>query len=278
MLLLIWRKFWRHKAAVAGLVVLAVLFTICFTVPLFISEDAANEIDFMYMRSSPSLTHPFGTDDIGRDILLRCIFGGRISLRIGITAALISVMIGVGVGAVAGYYLGWTDAVLMRLVEALLSIPRLFILIVLAKIVGDSVGTVTVVIGVLSWMGVSRIVRGTVLSIKEQDFVLAARSVGRPPREILVTHILPNTIGPIVVAATLGMGEAIILEASLSFLGLGIQPPTSTWGNMLNRAQSFLVDAPWIAFFPGLLILITVLCINFIGDGLRDALDPYTSR
>ena len=278
MLLLIWRRFWWHKAAVAGLVVLAVMFTICFIVPLFISEDAANEIDFMYMRSGPSLTHPFGTDDIGRDILLRCIFGGRISLRIGITAALISVILGVGVGAVAGYYLGWIDAVLMRLVEALLSIPRLFILIVLAKIVGDSVGTVTVVIGVLSWMGVSRIVRGTVLLIKEQEFVLAARSVGRPPREILVTHILPNSIGPIVVAATLGMGEAIILEASLSFLGLGIQPPTSTWGSMLNRAQSFLVDAPWIAFFPGLLILITVLCINFIGDGLRDALDPYTLR
>ena len=278
MLLLIWRRFWWHKAAVAGLVVLAVMFTICFIVPLFISEDAANEIDFMYMRSGPSLTHPFGTDDIGRDILLRCIFGGRISLRIGITAALISVILGVGVGAVAGYYLGWIDAVLMRLVEALLSIPRLFILIVLAKIVGDSVGTVTVVIGVLSWMGVSRIVRGTVLLIKEQEFVLAARSVGRPPREILVTHILPNSIGPIVVAATLGMGEAIILEASLSFLGLGIQPPTSTWGSMLNRAQSFLVDAPWITFFPGLLILITVLCINFIGDGLRDALDPYTLR
>ena len=274
----IWHKFWRHKLGGAGMIFLAALFSICIIVPVFVSEDAANEIDFSYMRSGPSLAHPFGADDIGRDILLRCIFGGRISLLIGSLAGLISVIIGVTIGAVAGYNPGWIDSGLMRFVEALLSIPRLFILIVMAKVVGNSVAMVTVVIGVLSWMGVSRIVRGNVLSIKEQDFVLAARSVGTHPRDILVTHIVPNTIGSIVVAATLGVGEAIIMEASLSFLGLGIQPPTSTWGNMLNRGQSFLVDAPWIAVFPGLLILITVLCINFIGDGLRDALGPNTLR
>jgi peptide/nickel transport system permease protein len=188
------------------------------------------------------------------------------------------VAIGVTVGAVAGFNGGWIDNGLMRFTDALLSIPTLFILIVLSRIVGQSVMTITVVIGVLSWMRVSRLVRANVLSLKERDFVLAAHSIGTGSGRILGRHVVPNTIAPIVVAATLGVGRAIIMEASLSFLGLGVQPPAATWGNMLNRAQAYLTTAPWIAIFPGLLILITVLCVNFVGDGLRDALDPRTIK
>jgi peptide/nickel transport system permease protein len=199
-------------------------------------------------------------------------------LRIGFLAALLSVTIGVAVGAIAGFNQGWLDNVLMRVTDALLSIPTLFILIVLTQVAGQSIVVITVVIGLLSWMTVSRLVRASVLSLKQQDFALAARAIGVSPAAILFRHILANTVAPVVVAATLGVGQAIILEASLSFLGLGVQPPTATWGNMLNRAQGFLVTAPWLAVFPGLLILITVLCVNFIGDGLRDALDPYAVR
>lgn len=275
---LFWRRFRRHKLALVSMCVLFFVGATCFIVPIFISEDAANLLEFAAMCQPPSHEHPFGTDDIGRDILLRLIFGGQISLRIGILAALIAVMIGIIVGGIAGYNPGLIDNILMRFTEALLSIPRLFILIVLGKVVGQSVTVITVVIGALSWMSVSRIVRANVLSLKEQDFVLAARAIGTPPRAILIRHLLPNTMAPIVVAATLGVGRAIIQEASLSFLGLGVQPPTATWGSMLFRAQSFLVNAPWMAVFPGLIILITVLCVNFIGDGLRDALDPYALR
>jgi peptide/nickel transport system permease protein len=182
------------------------------------------------------------------------------------------------IGALAGYNSGWLDSVLMRFTDAILSIPTLFILIVVTRVVGQRVAVITVVIGLLSWMTVSRIVRANVLSLKRQEFVVAARAVGASPISILFRHILPNTLAPVVVAATLGVGQAIILEASLSFLGLGVQPPTATWGSMLYRAQSLLVQAPWIAIFPGALILITVLCVNFMGDGLRDALDPQGLR
>ncbi len=278
MIHLILRRFRRHKLAMSGSIILLLLIAICFLVPLFIPEEEANFIDFKALKAAPSLQHPFGTDDLGRDLFMRAIYGGRVSLRIGILAAVISIFIGVTIGALSGYKGGWIDSILMRFTEALLSIPRLFILIILSKVVGQSIGIITIVIGALAWMGVSRIVRASVLSLKEQDFVLAARSIGTPAGEILFTHIIPNTIAPIVVALTLGVGQAILYEAQLSFLGLGVQPPTATWGNMLNRAQSFLIEAPWIAVFPGLLILITVLCINFIGDGLRDALDPYSVR
>jgi peptide/nickel transport system permease protein len=275
---LIWRRFRRHRLAVVGLAILLTLSLFAFVVPLFVPEEAANRLVVTEILHPPSLAHPFGTDDVGRDIFLRSIFGGQVSLRIGFLAALLSVTIGIAIGAVAGYNQGWIDNGLMRFTDALLSIPTLFILIVLTQVVGQSILVITVVIGVLSWMGVSRLVRANVLSLAQQDFVLAAQAIGVGPGTILVRHILPNTLAPVVVAATLGVGQAIILEASLSFLGLGVQPPTATWGNMLYRAQSFLVTAPWIAFFPGMLILITVLCVNFIGDGLRDAFDPRTIR
>jgi peptide/nickel transport system permease protein len=271
---MVWSRFRRHRLATLSLAVLALLGSVAIVAPLFVAEEAANRLVVTSILKPPSLTYPFGTDDVGRDVFLRSIFGARVSLLIGCLAALLSVTIGVAAGAVSGYSQGWIDNSLMRFTDALLSIPTLFILIVLTRVVGQSIAVITVVIGILSWMGVSRLVRANVLTLKQQDFVLAARSIGVQPRTILVRHILPNTIAPIVVAATLGVGQAIILEASLSFLGLGVQPPTATWGSMLYRAQSFLVTAPWIAFFPGILILITVLCVNFIGDGLRDALDP----
>ena len=273
---LFWRRLRRHRLALVSVFILAILGVVAFGVPLFVSEASANRLNLQDKLEPPSLAHPFGTDDIGRDILLRSIFGGRISLRIGLLAALLSMAIGVTIGAVAGYRGGWVDNVLMRFTDALLSIPTLFILIVLAQVFGRSISIVTIVIGALSWMPVCRIVRANVLSLKEQDFAMAARALGSRDRWILSRHIVPNTIAPVVVAATLGVGRAIIIEASLSFLGLGVQPPIATWGSMLNRAQGFLVTAPWVAFFPGILILVTVLCVNFIGDGLRDALDPYT--
>jgi peptide/nickel transport system permease protein len=275
---LVWRRFRRHRLALIGLAILLALSLFAFVVPLFVPEEAANRLVVTEILHPPSLAHPFGTDDVGRDIFLRSIFGGQVSLRIGFLAALLSVTIGIAIGAVAGYNQGWIDNGLMRFTDALLSIPTLFILIVLTQVIGQSILVITVVIGILSWMGVSRLVRANVLSLAQQDFVLAARAIGVGPGTILVRHILPNTLAPVVVAATLGVGQAIILEASLSFLGLGVQPPTATWGNMLYRAQSFLVTAPWIAFFPGILILITVLCVNFVGDGLRDAFDPRSIR
>ena len=277
------RRFVRHRPAMISAAVLACLAAVSFGASLFASEAQANLIDVNAMRSPPSWRHPFGTDDVGRDMLLRTLFGGQISLRIGILAAGISVTIGIAVGTVAGYNGGWIDNALMRLTDALLSIPTLFILIALSRVLAHRVGVgnvafITLVIGVLSWMRTSRIVRAQVLSLKEQDFVLAARSLGSHARRILVRHVVPNALAPIVVAATLDVGRAIIFEASLSFLGLGIQPPTATWGSMLNRAQAYLQTAPWIALFSGLMILITVLCVNFLGDGLRDAFDPHSLK
>ena len=272
------RRFKRHKPAIVSLIVLFVLAAICYSAPLYIEEDAVHRIDVKMMRKPPSLEHPLGTDDVGRDMLLRLIFGGIISLRIGVLAALIGVTIGVTVGTIAGYFTGWVDNLLMRIAEALLSIPQLFILIVLSRIMGTSVFIITAVIGVLSWMRISRLVRANVLSLRERDYVTAARAQGASVSRIIMRHIVPNTLAPIVVAGTLQVGRAIVLEASLSFLGMGVQPPTATWGSMLNRAQAYLTTAPWIAIAPGVMILVVVLCVNFLGDGLRDALDPQSYR
>jgi peptide/nickel transport system permease protein len=273
-----WRRFRRHKLAMASLFVLAVLVLAAFSTPLFVTEAQANRINIRAALQPPSMQHPFGTDDIGRDIFRRSMFGGRVSLRIGLLAALVSVVIGTSVGMVAGYFGGRIDNALMRFTDALISIPNLFVLIIAAKLAGQSILIITIVIGALSWMPVSRLVRATVLSLKELEYVTAARALGARTRTVLWKYILPNAIAPIVVAATLGVGQAILLEATLSFLGLGLQPPTASWGTMLQRAQGFLVTAPWIAFFPGMLILITVMCVNFVGEGLRDALDPRSLR
>jgi peptide/nickel transport system permease protein len=272
--ILAWRRFRRHRLALIGATVLGLVVGVCVIAPMLVPESAANRVDPTLFRAPPSPAHPFGSDDVGRDILWRTVYGGRISLAIGALSIALAMSIGVVLGSVAGYYGRWTDSLIMRLTDAMLSMPSLLLLIVLTRILGASVSTIILVIGLLNWMQVTRIVRANVLSLKEQDFVLAARALGVTDRAIIFRHVLPNTLAPVVVAATLGVGYAIILEASASFLGLGVQPPTASWGSMLYRAQGLMIQAPWVAIFPGLMILVTVMAINFLGDGLRDALDP----
>ena len=283
-----WRRFRRHKMALVGVALLVGVILYVTVGAFFFSEDDANRTDLSIKLSAPSREHPFGTDLVGRDILARTIYGGQISIIIGILAVVVSLAFGVLFGALAGFYGGAIDSVLMRFTEAMLIIPSIFLLIVLAKILGGKVPTfhvlgrtfsgsvivIIVVIGVTSWMVLARIVRATFLSLKEQEYVTAARCIGTRNRSIIVSHILPNTVAPITVAATLGVAGAILAEAYVSFLGLGVQPPTATWGNMLDQAYHHLDTEPWMWFFPGMFILITVLGINFVGDGLRDAFDP----
>lgn len=285
---LTWRRFRRHRMAIFGLIVLGLLLLYSFGGALFFSEAFANSTDTSLRLNPPSASHPFGTDTIGRDILARTIYGGQISILIGLTAMLLEVTIGILIGALAGYYGGIIDSLFMRFTEAMLNIPQIFLLLVMAKYFGDSIpnlvifgrtfsGSVVVIIliiGLTSWPYLSRIVRAEFLSLKENEFVLAARATGTPTSQIIFRHILPNSIAPIVVSATLGVANAITLEAYISFLGMGVRPPTATWGNMLEGAYNYIEQAYWMWLFPGLLIVLIVLSINFVGDGLRDALDP----
>ena len=219
-----------------------------------------------------------GTDDLGRDLLTRILYGGRVSILIGIFSAIVGTSLGSLIGATAGYYGGKLDNILMRFTDIAYSIPTLPLLIVLSSIANADVPMMVLIIGFLSWMATARVVRGSVLSMKEKEFVEAAHMIGAPHSTIIWRHILPNVIGPIIVGATLGVGNAIIIESSLSFLGLGIQPPNPTWGNMLMDSQSTMATKPWLTIFPGLAILIIVLAVNFVGDGLHDALDPTLRR
>lgn len=286
---LTWRRFRRHKMAIWGAVVLMLLVGYAFLPAFFISEDAANHTDTSLRLDAPSLAHPFGTDTVGRDILARTIYGGQISIIIGIIAALLEVLAGILIGAAAGYYGGLIDSLLMRFTEAMLTIPQLFLLIVMAKVFAGgipnlellgrtfsgSVVVIVLIIGLTSWPYLARIVRAEFLSIKEREYILAARATGTPTYQIIFGHILPNCVAPIVVSATLGVANAITLEAYISFLGLGVRAPTATWGNMLENAYKYIQNGVyWLWLFPGLLIVLTVLSINFLGDGLRDALDP----
>ena len=302
---LAWRRFRKHTMAVISLGGLIVIFLyvffggalfargLCAPTGMFVTGEAyANCNDTSIKLQPPSRAHFFGTDTIGRDILARTIYGGQISLSIGIFAAIVEVLVGVLVGAIAGYYGGWLDDMLMRVTEAMLIIPSLFLLIVLAKVLNGKIpemqilgrtlsGSVVIiifVIGLTSWMYLARIVRANVLSLKQLDFISASRALGVSDSRIIFRHLLPNTIAPIIVSATLGVSSSISSEAYVSFLGLGVQTPTASWGNMLDGSVKYIQSAPWLWFFPGLLILLTVLCINFVGDGLRDALDPRSTR
>jgi peptide/nickel transport system permease protein len=232
----------------------------------------------------PSWTHPFGTDALGRDLLTRVLYGGRISLFVGFMVVVITLVIGVPIGAAAGYFGGWVDDVLMRIIDAFLSLPSLLILILISAILREvefplfernNVLTIAFVIGSLSWMTVARLVRAIFLSLREMDYVMAARALGASNLTIMVGEILPNGFGPIIVESTLEIGYAIMEESGLSFLGFGIQQPTPSWGNLLSNAQEHLTKHPWLAIFPGIMIFLTVISVNYIGDGLRDALDPY---
>lgn len=272
-------RFLRHRLAVFGLVVLTVLVIMAIFAPQIAPQDP-NKIDMTSMTDAPTSQHLLGLDGVGRDVLSRVIVASRISLSVGVVAVGIYVVIGMVLGALAGYYGGWVDILLTRLADIFLSFPQILLIIVIVSVVGPSIWNIMVVLGLLGWPPIFRIVRGQFLSLREQDFVQAARAMGAVDRRIIFKHVLPNSMGPILVAATFGMATAILTEASLSFLGLGVQPPQASWGNLLNQAQSITIiqHQPWLWVPPGALIFISVLAINFVGDGLRDALDPRLKR
>jgi peptide/nickel transport system permease protein len=272
-----WRQFRRHIPALICIVVLVILVIMCYSAPIIAPYKFA-AIDLRHTKQPPSTLHLMGTDDLGRDLFTRILYGGRISLSIGIFAAMVGTAFGTLIGSLSGFYGGRLDNILMRFTDVAYSIPTLPLLIVISAFTKSSVPIMILVIGGLSWMATARVVRGSVLSLKQHDFITAARMIGAHNLRIIFRHILPNVVGPIVVGATLGVGGAIITESALSFLGLGVQPPTPSWGNMLQDSQTTMASKPWLTIFPGLAILITVLCINFIGDGLQDALDPTQRR
>jgi peptide/nickel transport system permease protein len=279
---MVWRRFRRHRPAVIGLCTLITVACLCIFVPWLAHYDpGSTNVDII--RQPPSTKYIFGTDELGRSLFVRLCDGGRISLLIGLCTMLLSVSIGTTFGSAAGFYGGRVDNVLMRFTDFVLSIPQLFLLLIFAQLIRATNNPVlsggalpiVIIIGILSWPSVSRLVRGQFLTLRSREFVDAARMSGATNRRLMARHILPNASSPIIVAATLLVGRAIITESTLSFLGYGVQPPTPTWGNMLKNAQVQMVVAPWTAIFPGLAILITVLSLNYIGDGLRDALDPH---
>ena len=290
---LVWRRFRKHRMAVVGAAGFLLLLLFIVVGSILVPESQSNQGDLRSRLSSPSQAYPLGSDSTGRDVLSRIIYGGQISLAIGFLAVALAVTLGTVIGALAAYYGGLADALLMRFTEAMLSIPSLFLLIVVGRFLGreaptinlfgrtfsGSVGIVIVVIGATSWMYLARIVRANVLSIRELDFVSAAKALGASHRHLFLSHLIPNTLAPIIVTATLGLANAIIAEAYVSFLGLGVQPPTASWGNMMQQALSFIQrGAWWMWLFPSLFIVYTILCINLVGDGLRDALDPRSGK
>lgn len=268
------RRFRRHRAAVlsAGVLVLVVAGAALADV---VAPYGPTEQDLDRILEPPGRDFLLGTDTLGRDNLSRILYGGRVSLLVGGAVALISGVIGTSVGLVAGYYGRWVDAVLMRLADTMLALPGLMVVIIAARILGDGVWDVVIVLGGITWMIPARIVRGKVLALKEREFVEAARALGVPNRRIIVRHLLPNLAGEVMVSVSLTVAAAILVESTLSFLGLGVSATrTATWGNMLGGNEGFVIIAPWLVWAPGLAIVVTALCVNFVGDGLRDSLDP----
>jgi len=280
----VWKRFRRHRLALVGAVVI-ILIALIAIFAKFLAPADPNYIDQVNWQGTPLAPgvahHILGTDENGRDLLSRLMFGAQISLTVAFSAVLMELTIGTIVGAIAGYYGGWTDYALMRVTDVFLSIPLLPLLLVLTAIVAASsnkaalgFGVIVVIIGGTSWPAVARLVRASFLSLREKEFCEAARALGNRDGRIIFRHLLPNAVAPLIVQGTLEIANVIILESTLSFLGFGIQPPTASWGNMLANAESNMAIAPWVAIFPGLCILVTVLAINYLGDGLRDALDP----
>lgn len=268
-----WRRFRRHRVAVVAGFVLVLLALLCACAPL-LAPYSPTEQDLSATFDGPGRDHLLGTDSLGRDQLTRLLYGGRVSLAVGFGVAVVAGALGTSIGAMAGYVGGWVDNTLMRFTDFMLALPSLIFLIVAARLFGDSLITIVLLVAAVTWMPLARIVRGVTLSLREREFIVAARAIGVGRLRTIGRHVLPNTVGPVIVNLTLTMAAAILLESALSFLGLGIQPPTPTWGNMLAGSKGFVQTAPWLVWFPGLMILITVLCVNFVGDGLRDALDP----
>jgi peptide/nickel transport system permease protein len=274
---LMWRTFRKNRLALVavGFLILATLLAILAPVVALRSPD---EIDLYSQLAGPSAEHPLGADETGRDVWARLVYGARVSLAVGVLAMAIGIAIGTGVGAAAGYVGGWTDAILMRLTDGMLVVPTFFLALITLAVFGPSATNVVLVIGLTQWMVVARVVRSEVLRTVPQEFVTAARTLGAPDLRILRRHVLPQAMPSIIVAASLGVANAILTESALSFLGLGIQPPTPTWGNMLSGAQNFIWNKPDLALYPGLMILLAVLAFNSLGDAVRDALDPFQSR
>lgn len=272
---LAWRRFKRNRLAMAGLAIMALLYWVTLIAPFLAPYDPNFQGNIVLNRYlPPSAEHFFGTDKFGRDVFSRILYGARISLTIGFLAVAISITMGILVGSVAGYFRGWVDTAIARLIDMLLSIPRLILLLVIIAIFEPSIWLIIAVLGLTGWEGSARIVRGQFLSLREQEFVQASRALGYSDRRIILRHILPNTLAPIIVIATLNIGNTILLEAALSFLGLGVQPPTASWGSMVNDGRDAMITAWWISTFPGLAIVLTVVSFNLLGDALRDALDP----
>lgn len=268
-------RFLSNRMAVVGTIVVLALVIVAVFAPV-IAPHHPNDDIFRGMRGvGPSLEHPMGFDHLSRDLLSRVIYGTRIALIVGITSTIISVVIGVIVGAIAGYFGGWVDELLSLLTDALMAFPLIALLIVLAAVIGPSLTTTVIVIGATAWARYARVVRAEVMSLRERDFVTAARAIGALDARIIFRHVVPNVLSSVIVLASLSVGSIIILESALSFLGLGVRPPTATWGGILSDGRAFILRYPHIAVFPGVMIVITVLAFNFIGDGLRDALDPH---
>lgn len=289
-LCLAFRRFRRHRLAMASLGLLGVIAALAAAAPLIQAALGLDPqaVDLLGRLAPPSPTHPLGTDELGRDVLARLLQGGRVSLAVGLATALVAAVIGTLVGLVAGYRGGWLDAVLMRLTDGVIALPLLPLLIVLAAVDPTKLGVppeafrseiagvarLVVIIGLVGWTTVARLVRAATLSVREREFVLAAQATGAGAGRIMFRHILPNVTTPIIVATTLSVGNIILLESALSFLGLGVQPPLASWGNMLTGALELIWTAPALAVWPGAMIFLTVLAFNFLGDGLQDALDP----
>ena len=269
----VWLRFRRHRFAILGIFVLGTFGAIAVLAP-WIAPYGFNDQNLLNRYGLPSQQNWLGTDDLGRDIVTRLMYGARISLFVAAVATLLGTLLGVLIGAAGGYFGGWTETILMRLADIMLSLPALPILIIFSAALGPSMQTIIVVLTAFGWMGVARLTHGSVLSLRQREFTEAARALGGSAWRIILRHMVPNSLAPIIVSATLRLGNVIILEATLSFLGLGINPPIPSWGNMLQNAQGYVWSAPWLAIYPGACIFVAVLAVNFMGDGLRDALDP----
>jgi len=275
--MLYWNRFCTNRFALAGALVVLALFVLSFLAPLITPYDP-DAIDAYRVLLPPSSGNWFGTDELGRDVFTRVLFGARISLKVGFVAVGIAVLIGTVIGLVAGFYGGWLDTILMRFVDVMLCFPTFFLILAVIAMLEPSIWYIMIIIGLTGWMGVARLVRAEVLSLRERDFVMAARAMGASDLRIIFRHIFPNAMTPVLVSATLGVAGAILTESALSFLGIGVQPPTPSWGNILTSGKDYIEFAWWLSLFPGLAILVTVLSYNLLGEGIRDALDPRLRR
>jgi len=272
-----WKRFRGNRFAVAGGCVVLFLFAVSLLAPLITPWDP-HAIDAYHVLLPPSADHWFGTDELGRDVFTRVIYGARISLKVGFVSVGIAVAIGVVLGLVSGFYGGIVDTVIMRFVDIMLCFPTFFLILAVIAFLEPSIWYIMAIIGLTGWMGVARLVRAEVLSLRERDFILAARALGASDARIIFRHILPNALSPVLVSATLGVAGAILTESALSFLGIGVQPPTPSWGNILTSGKDYIEFGWWLSLFPGLAILVTVLAYNLLGEGIRDALDPRLNR